>query len=289
MKTNITHLLVPSVGTPTRLASRFGWLGAAALTLFTGLNLHATQVQPVPSPRVVKEVNATQVQPVPSPRVVNEVNATQVQPVPSPREVPQLEAHKQHAPETIYLGNSLDVPNGGPDGIPPLVIIGEYDPAGPLDCSPVTFPGEGRVTEVEFYGADYKFTLYALHRVGKRHGDDRVTFRVVAAESFEGSAEPGIQSLAVSNFAVQRGDLLAFAGIGPFYPQNPDDEFYTDATYENSSDPTSFAATPPGRPGTEFTVGPYTDPSATYEYISDYFGNQGRVYGIGVEFQPDRR
>lgn len=259
MKTNTTYLLVPSVGSPTRSASRFGLLRVAALTLLTGLNLSATQVQPVLSPREVLQLEAP------------------------------LAGHREPAPDTIYIGNSLDVPNGGPDGIPPLVIMGEYDPNGPLDGSPVTFPAEGKVTEVMFYGADYSFTLYALRVVAEGPGDGQVTFRVVAAKSFEGSAEPGIHTLDVSHFNVHPGDLLAFAGIGPYYPQNPDDELFTDATYENSSDPTSFAATPPGGRGTEFTVGSYTDPSATYEYISDYFGNQGRVYGIGVELEPNRR
>jgi hypothetical protein len=192
-------------------------------------------------------------------------------------------------PRTIYIGNSLDVPNGGPDGIPPLVIMGEYDLAGPLAESPMAFPAKGKVTEVKFYGADYDFTLYALERVKGRTDASQLKFRVVAAERFAGSDEPGVHSFAVSHFSVKDGDLLAFAGIGPWYPQNPDDSLFSDATYENSAAPASFAATPPRGPGTEFTVGPYTDPGATYEYISDYFGNQGRIYGIGVEFEADHR
>src|SRR3974390_2816122 len=82
--------------------------------------------------------------------------------------------------------------------------------------------------------------------------------------------------------------FIACAGVGPYYPEKPNDAVGTDTTYENSTEPTSFAATPPGGPGTQFTVGIYTDPSATYEYISDFYGKHGRTYGIGVEFQPTR-
>ena len=79
------------------------------------------------------------------------------------------------------------------------------------------------------------------------------------------------------------GRLLAFAGQGPYYPQNPNDAPNSDATYEDSSNPGSSVATPPGGPGSQFTVGVNPDPSANYEYISDSFGNQGRTYGIGVD------
>jgi len=189
---------------------------------------------------------------------------------------------------TIYIGNSLTVTNGGPDGIPPLVILGEYDPEGPSATSPVFFPAAGMVTQVEFYGADYNFTVYALTRVDcETIAGHQRTFRVVASQSFSNSVPtPGIQTLAVTNFGVDEGDLLAFAGIGPYYPQNPNDALHSDATYEDSTNPGSFAATPPGGPGTQFTIGVYTDPQATYEYISDYYGNQGRDYAFGVEFQP---
>src|ERR1700733_293564 len=65
---------------------------------------------------------------------------------------------------TVYVGNSLTVPNGGPDGLPPLVILGEYSPAGPLAASPTALP-TGVVQDVKFYGQNYDFTLYALSLV----------------------------------------------------------------------------------------------------------------------------
>jgi uncharacterized repeat protein (TIGR03803 family) len=185
---------------------------------------------------------------------------------------------------TVYIGNSLTVPNGGADGDPPLVILGEYSPAGPLaTASSATTLPNGTVQDVKFYGSDYNFTLYALSLVASDPSLNQQTFQVVASESFSGFALPGIQTLAVSGFSVTAGDFLAFAGIGPYYPQNPNDAPNSDATYEDSSDPGSFRATPPGGPGTEFTVGPYPDPGANYEFISDYFGNEGRTYGIGVD------
>ena len=67
---------------------------------------------------------------------------------------------------TVYVGNSLTVPNGGPDGLPPLVILGEYSPAGPLAASPTALP-TGVVQDVKFYGQNYDFTLYALSLVTK--------------------------------------------------------------------------------------------------------------------------
>jgi hypothetical protein len=184
---------------------------------------------------------------------------------------------------TVYIGNSLTVPNGGPDGLPPLVILGEYSPAGPLASSTVTLP-TGTVQDVKFYGQDYSFTLYALSLVTNGPNPNEQTFTVVASESFSGSASTlGIQTLPVSGFLVNAGDFLAFAGAGPYYPQNPNDATNSDAAYEDSSNPGSFIATPPGGPGSVFTVGLNPDPSANYEYIPDYFGNQGRNYGIGVD------
>ena len=184
---------------------------------------------------------------------------------------------------TIYIGNSLSVPNGGLDGLPPLVILGEYSPTGPLATSTVTLP-TGTVQDVKFYGQDYSFTLYALSLVTNGPNANELTFRVVASESFSGSPSTvGIQTLPASGFSVNDGDFLAFAGAGPYYPQNPNDAINSDAAYEDSSNPGSFIARPPGGPGSVFTVGLNPDPSAKYEYISDYFGNQGRNYGIGVD------
>jgi hypothetical protein len=184
---------------------------------------------------------------------------------------------------TVYVGNSLSA-TGGSDGVPPLVILGEYNPAGPpATASAATTLPTGTVLDVKFYGNNYNFTLYALSYVGAGPNANEQTFKVVASEDFSGMASSGIQTLAVSDFQVNAGDLLAFAGIGPYYPQVPNDGANSDATYENSSDPGSFIATPPGGAGMEFTVGLYTDPSASYEYVSDVHGNQGRTYAIGVD------
>jgi IPT/TIG domain len=195
-----------------------------------------------------------------------------------------LAAHPAQA-GMIYIGNSLTVPNGAVDAISPLVILGEYSSAGPLatPSSATTLPN-GTVQDVKFYGQNYDFTLYALSRVWVGPAANGQTFRVVTSQHFQGVAStPQVYTLPVSGFLVSAGDFLAFSGFGPFYPQNPNDALNSDATYEDSSAPGSFAASPPGGPGTEFTVGLNPDPGANYEYISDYFGNQGRTYGIGVD------
>src|ERR1039457_1739732 len=67
--------------------------------------------------------------------------------------------------QTVYIGNSLTVQNGAPDGSPPLAILGEYSPGGPLATSPALLPA-GTVQDVKFYGQNYNFTLYALGYVG---------------------------------------------------------------------------------------------------------------------------
>jgi hypothetical protein len=190
---------------------------------------------------------------------------------------------------TVYVGNSLTVPNGGADSSPPLVILGEYSPNGPLATStPADTLPTGTVQNVQFFGGNYDFTLYALSLVGPGANPNEQTFKVDAAETFSGSASVGVQTLSVSGFSVASGELLAFAGIGPYYPQNGNDAVHSDATYESSGLPNSFFANPPGGPGTQFTVGLNPDPAANYEYISDVFGNQGRTYGIGVNVSvPD--
>lgn len=191
----------------------------------------------------------------------------------------------------IYIGDTLEVTNGGPDGVPPLVIMGEYNPAGPLATSPIRFPSEGSVLEVDFYGGDYDFTLYALTYKGPGTNANEQTFEVDAAQTFAGTVtNEGVQRLELTDFHVKAGDFLAFAGIGPFYPQNPNDGTNSDATYEDSSQPVGYdndTATPPGGPGTIFSVGVNRDPGATYDYIADNFGNQGRYYAIGVIFRPE--
>jgi hypothetical protein len=182
-----------------------------------------------------------------------------------------------------FVGNSLSVPNGGNDSVPPFVILGEYSPDGPLASSPIVLPS-GTIQDVQFYGQNYDFTLYALSYVSAGPNPDEQIFQVDAAQSFSGNPSyTGIQTIPVSGFTVNAGDLLAFAGIGPFYPQNPNDALNSDATYEDSTDPDSFTATPPGGPGTQFTLGINPDPLATYEYGPDVFQNQGRTYGIRVD------
>ena len=83
-----------------------------------------------------------------------------------------------------------------------------------------------------------------------------------------------------ANFPVRAGDYLAFAGIGPYYPQQPNDAVGSDATYESSSKPNTFTAIPPTT-GQTFTVGTHGDPNATYDIGPYLRGNQGRSYGIG--------
>jgi sugar lactone lactonase YvrE len=186
---------------------------------------------------------------------------------------------------TNYIGNSLTITNGGPGGPPPLVILGEYGPAGPLPAgSPATTLPGGVVQDVKFYGQNYNFTLYALSRVTNGPNANEQRFRVVASASFSGSAlSPGLQTLSASSFLVNAGDLLAFAGIGPYYSQTTNDAVSSDATCEDAAYPGFFTATPPGDPGSEFTVGLNPDPNANYQYISDSFGNQGRTYALGVD------
>jgi len=179
---------------------------------------------------------------------------------------------------TVYVGNTLSS-GGAADGSPPFVILGEYSPAGPLGSSTITLPA-GTVQDVKFYGGNYDFTLYALSLVGSGPFPNEQTFHVAAAETFVGSASAGIQTLAVSGFSVAAGELLGFSGIGPFYPQSPNDAVNSDATYGTGV--LSFAAVPPTL-GQTLSVGVTTDPLATYDYIPDVFGNQGRTYSIGVD------
>jgi hypothetical protein len=186
----------------------------------------------------------------------------------------------------VYVGNpALPFANNvEPDGVPPLVIMGEYSSAGPSETTVQPLP-TGDVTRVSFYGQNYDFTLYALSRLANRSDSGEQTFKVVAAEHFSGtSASAGPIMLDVASFHVQCGDFLAFAGVGPYYPQNPDDGFFTDATYENSNQPIGYdndTATAPSL-GEVFSVGKNRETGTTYDYIDDNFGDQGRMYSIGV-------
>ncbi len=184
--------------------------------------------------------------------------------------------------QTVYVGNSLGT-NGAPDANPPLVILGEYGSLGPPASASIILPA-GTVQDVKFYGQNYNFTLYALAYSGPGLHTNEQTFQVIASQSFSNSvAAIGIHTLAVTNFSVSVGDLLAFAGTGPYYPQTANDVAQSDATYENTTNPGLFIAIPPGGPGSRFTVGIHPDTNATYEYISDVFKNQGRTYSIGVD------
>ena len=181
--------------------------------------------------------------------------------------------------QATYFGNSLTVTNGGADGEPPLVILGEYNPAGPSASSGISFPTAGTVTDVQFYGASYNFTLYALSPGTPGPGSNEQTFSVVAEESFSGSAtSPSVQTLVASGFSVGAGDLLAFAGTGPYYSQNANDAIGSDATYENATYPDTFTATAPAGVGSTFTVGLNTDLSTTYEYIPDNFNVRTNLF-----------
>lgn len=194
--------------------------------------------------------------------------------------------------QTVYVGNPPlpFVDYAQPDGVPPLVIMGEYSPEGPLPDTTQPLP-RGVVQDVKFYGQNYDFMLYALHRVSDGPNANEQTFEVVAAEHFSGyNDSPGAITLAVSDFRVKDGDFLAFSGIGPWYPQQPNDALNTDATYEDASQPDPFndndTATPPTL-GELFSVGINRDAGATYGYIADNFGNQGRIYAIGVDVKRE--
>jgi hypothetical protein len=186
------------------------------------------------------------------------------------------------AAEAAYVGNPI-VSGGAVDGLSPLVILGEYNSAGPTGASTVSFPSAGSVSDVQFYGGNYNFTLYALAPGGLSSGVQ--TFTVAAAESFSGSASTGAQSLAVSGFSVAAGDLLAFAGIGPQYV-SASNATGSDATYADAASSPGFVATPPSRTvGSVFTV-ESAGTAATYDYIANTYDNQGRTYTIGVDYTP---
>lgn len=193
---------------------------------------------------------------------------------------------------TVYIGNpALPFADyAQPDGVPPLVIMGEYRPAGPLPDTVQPLP-EGLVQDVKFYGQNFDFTVYALRHVSVGWNANEQTFKVVAAEHFSGyNTMPGVITLALSNFRVKDGDFLAFAGIGPWYPQQPNDALNTDATYEDAAQPDPVndndTATPPVM-GETFSVGLNRETGVTYGYIADNFGNQGRTYAIGVDVKRE--
>jgi PEP-CTERM motif len=167
------------------------------------------------------------------------------------------------------------------------VILGEFGASGPLDAlsSTIGFHSDGPVQDVTFLGGAcciggdsfsgaYSFTLYALSWVSS--GSNEQTFSVDASESFSGNlATTTVATLPVTNFYVKAGDLLAFAGIGPYYPGDLDGTG-NDASYSTDGE---FTATPPsGAIGTTITVGNFGDRAATYQDFS------GRTYDIGVDY-----
>jgi sugar lactone lactonase YvrE len=190
------------------------------------------------------------------------------------------------APTSAYVGNDLSASYGGPDGDPPLVILGEYAPdslGGPQANSSFNLPA-GRISDLKFLttaGENYNFTFYVLKPTGSP-GQGEQTFEIVSSTPVAGAAQSaGLQTVTMTpSLPVSAGEVLAFLGVGPDY--NSSDALGSDATYEDASEgPETFTATAPN--GTSFTVGEHGDSATRYDYISDVFGNQGRTYAIGVD------
>jgi hypothetical protein len=201
-----------------------------------------------------------------------------------------------------YVGNDFSTgtslltalqSDGYKDNVAPFVILQEYNPSGPATSGAI-FTSAGTVNDVSFYGGfsgggKYDFTVYALQLDSSNAAPNEQTFTVVSDETFSGTVpNQGVHTLPTNpgvDFTVGAGDYLAFAGIGPFYPQQPNDAVGSDATYESSSKPNTFTAIAPTARQT-FTVGAHGDANATYDYGPDTTSNQGRSYGIGVYYTP---
>ena len=136
---------------------------------------------------------------------------------------------------------------GSSDQYPPFVILQEYEPAGPATTGAI-LSSAGTVNDVTYYGGGkYDFTVYALQLVASNAAQNELTFNVVGDETFTGDVTTkGVQNLA-ANFAVAAGDYLAFAGIGPYYPQESNDAVGSDAAYESSSEPNTLDCDPADR------------------------------------------
>ena len=196
----------------------------------------------------------------------------------------------------VYVGNDFSSGSslfaslqsrGAADGVPPLVIVGEYSPSGPANSGAI-FNSAGIVKSVTFFGGGkYDFTVYALALVGRNASQNEMTFNVIGAQAFSGEATTtGPQNLP-AHFSVETGNYLAFAGVGPFYPQTPNDASGSDAIYASASEPDHFPSNFTAiRPilGQTFTVGGHGDKTPAYEIAPNTFGNQGRYYGIGVAY-----
>jgi PAN domain len=196
----------------------------------------------------------------------------------------------------VYVGNDFSSGSsllaslqsrGAADGAPPLVIVKEYSPSEPTNSGAI-FNSAGTVKSVTFFGGGkYDFTVYALALVARNASQNQMTFTVIGAQTFSGDATTtGPQNLP-ANFSVEAGNYLAFAGVGPFYPQTQNDAPGSDTVYASASEPDLFPSNFTAiRPilGQTFTVGGHGDKTATYEIAPNTFGNQGRYYGIGVAY-----
>jgi|GEM_PF-5617189 len=190
-----------------------------------------------------------------------------------------------------YFGNPL-VPVYHPgylsgynyDMAPPVVILGEYNSAGPAASSSLTFPSAGTINDVRIFSGDAgrSFAVFAIHPAGKdASGDPQFTFGDGA--TLTTTAAGDVETFAIPHgLQVQQGDLLAFAGQGPclnpvgYGPQYNGD----DATYQTPG--MLFIATPPV-PGQTYSFGTNSTTTANYAYIPAF--GPARLYSIGVDFR----
>ncbi len=173
--------------------------------------------------------------------------------------------------QSLYLGQSPFLSGDDIDKYPVLVILGEYSSAGPSANSLQVTPS-GMVQDVKVDGHDYAFTLYALAWVTNGPYSSEQTFQVVSSQYFSGAS--GLRTFPVTNFVVNSGNLLAFAGIGPLDIANTNG---LDATYASVSNINNTTLS--GVPGTTFSVANDGTPNAVYELLSP----ASRTYDIGVD------
>ncbi len=181
------------------------------------------------------------------------------------------------AAQATYLGNPL-VNNGATDGDPPMVILGQYNAAGPGPTSTLAFTTGGTVHNVQVWDNSVNsFTAYLLQPAGTVGGLQQ--FTVLDGQSFTTTNPGGIGGIdtftLTHGWSVQPGDMIGFAGEGPTYATGT----FHDAGYGTD---TMYTATPP-TVGQTYTFG--LNPSAaTYQYFPN--GQDPRVYSIGVNFTP---
>ncbi|HEX3625949.1 MAG TPA: hypothetical protein VH280_11045 [Verrucomicrobiae bacterium] len=177
--------------------------------------------------------------------------------------------------QTVFVGNTLSS-DGNPKTDNPLVILGEFGPASPSASSAIILPS-GVVKDVKTYSQTYDFTLYALALVSSGPYAGEQTFQVKASQSFSREVPtPGLLTIAVTNFVVDSGDFLAFAGKGPIHLSAITNGL--DATYYSVSNSVIVL----GGPGTTFTVGANGDSQAGYQYIPSN-DVPSRTYAFGVD------